>query len=139
MQFTLERLLEALSWRLAAFFWPIWMIVTVVASITVVLALKRTGISRSVHSNTARPRGIMGGRRVNWTGDGLAPLAILAFFLIGYVALILWGEDFAYYDNSIFTDHTLNGENIELPISVRSGRFFPLGHQEFNFIRHLVI
>jgi hypothetical protein len=46
-------------------------------------------------------------------------------------------ENFAYHDNSIFTLYTLRGHDIGLPIMPWLGRFFPLGFQEFNLIRHL--
>jgi len=48
--------------------------------------------------------------------------------------VLVW-EDFAYYDNSMFTLLTLRGHNIGTQIT-SDGRFFPFGHQEFNFIRH---
>lgn len=63
-------------------------------------------------------------------------LTVLALFLAAYGASILIWEDFAWYDNSLFTVLTLRGHDIPFPIWPESGRFFPLGLQEFNLIRH---
>jgi hypothetical protein len=62
--------------------------------------------------------------------------ALLALFVVCYIALILAWEDFAYYDNSMFTSGTLMGHDLTPMIVRESGRFFPLGNQEFNLIRH---
>ena len=48
---------------------------------------------------------------------------------------LVW-EDFAYYDNSNFTLDILKGRNYPTPIWQGQGRFFPLGYQEFNLLRH---
>jgi hypothetical protein len=64
------------------------------------------------------------------------PLALLAVFLTSYSVMILVWEDFAYYDNSLFTLVTLKGHNIGAPIWQEEGRFWPLGFQEFNLLRH---
>jgi hypothetical protein len=61
---------------------------------------------------------------------------LLAAFLASYIALTLAWEDFAYYDNSFFTLGPLKGHSVGLPIWREEGRFFPLGFQEFNLIRH---
>jgi hypothetical protein len=75
-------------------------------------------------------------RRNAWSRGSIAALILLGLFLVSYVALILKWEDFAYSDNDMFTLFTLRGHNIDLPIWKGEGRFFPLGHQEFNLIRH---
>jgi hypothetical protein len=49
--------------------------------------------------------------------------------------MLTW-EDFAYYDNTMFTGGTLMGHDLTPPIVGESGRFLPLGLQEFNLIRH---
>jgi hypothetical protein len=59
----------------------------------------------------------------------VAAMALLAVFLGAYVTMTLVWEDFAYYDNSIFTLGTLKGRNYPTPIWQGQGRFFPLGHQ----------
>ncbi len=64
-------------------------------------------------------------------------LTLLALFLAFYIALICFWEDFDYYDNSMFTAYTLKGQDFPMPIWPEEGRFFPFGHQEFNFIRHV--
>ena len=48
----------------------------------------------------------------------------------------MW-EDFTYSDNSLFTLGTLAGHNIPVPIWPNEGRFWPLGDQEYNLLRHV--
>lgn len=59
---------------------------------------------------------------------------MLGVLLVGYALIIVWREDFAYYDENIFTDLSLAGRRILPPIWPVAGRFFPLAHQEFNLI-----
>ena len=64
-------------------------------------------------------------------------LGLLALFLISYIAIVfLAWEDFAYWDEEFFIFGPLQGHNIPMPIWPTEGRFFPLGLQEFNLIRH---
>ena len=75
-----------------------------------------------------------------WRRDGaprdIGALTLLGLFLASYVAMVLVWEDFAYYDDSIFTLITLKGHNFTPTIVPIAGRFFPFGLQEFNLIRH---
>ena len=64
-------------------------------------------------------------------------IGLFGLFLLGYCWLIIYGEDFVYNDNSTYTSSTLIGKNFPFPIWTGNGRFFPLGHQEFNIIRHI--
>jgi hypothetical protein len=73
--------------------------------------------------------------RSGWRGRLTVP-ALLALFLVCYVALMVTWEDFAYYDNSMFTSGTLMGRDNTPLIVSEGGRFIPLQHQEFNLIRH---
>ncbi|MCS6942375.1 MAG: hypothetical protein NZ901_07170 [Geminocystis sp.] len=61
-------------------------------------------------------------------------IVIVFLFLIFYSHLILYGEDFAYHDNSQFTLFTLKGDFYVFPIWPSVGRFWPLGFQEYNVI-----
>lgn len=72
-----------------------------------------------------------------WTRGTAVSLALLGLFLTCYVAVILRWEDFTYSDNDMFTLFTLKGHDLDPPIWQGDGRFFPLGHQEFNLVRHL--
>ncbi|HEY1790633.1 MAG TPA: hypothetical protein VGJ73_20965 [Verrucomicrobiae bacterium] len=63
-------------------------------------------------------------------------LGVFGLIVMGYIALIFAWEDFAYYDDSQFTQYTLKGHSFRPPIW-NSGRFFPLDMQEFNLIRYL--
>jgi hypothetical protein len=64
-----------------------------------------------------------------------AALTLLTVFLASYIAMTLAWEDFAYYDHSIFTLFTLKGHSLPLEMLPETGRFDPLGLQEFNLIR----
>ena len=64
-------------------------------------------------------------------------IALFGLFLLAYCWLILYKEDFAYNDNSTYTVFSLMGKNFPFPIWTNFGRFFPLGHQEFNLIRFI--
>jgi hypothetical protein len=71
-----------------------------------------------------------------WPRSAVPALVFLSLFLLCYIAVTLVWEDFAYYDESAFTLFTLAGRNFGPPIWRELGRFFPLGHQEFNLIRY---
>lgn len=63
-------------------------------------------------------------------------LAIITFciFIITYIYLMFYGEDFGYVDNNQFTFFTLQNRFFDMPIWPQDGRFWPLGLQEYNFI-----
>lgn len=67
---------------------------------------------------------------------GVATLVVLTASLVLYILLSLVWEDFAGYDHSALTLFTLRGYSMGPPIWRNAGRFFPLGHQEFNLVRH---
>jgi hypothetical protein len=71
-----------------------------------------------------------------WSRGAVVALTLLALFLVGHIVLTLTWEDFAYGDNSMFTLGTLKGHDKVPPIWPQRGRFYPLGQQEFNLIRH---
>ena len=82
------------------------------------------------------PLDSMQSRRHDWSRPAVLAVAFLSLFLACYfVGSLVW-EDFTYYDNSHFTNGTLVGRDIPVQISPEAGRFWPLGHQEFNLIRH---
>jgi hypothetical protein len=85
---------------------------------------------------TRRPSNLSLPWRQVGTPRAVAALTLLAVFLASYIAMILVWEEFADYDNEYFTLSPLKGHNIGLSISRATGRFFPLGFQEFNLIRH---
>lgn len=60
----------------------------------------------------------------------------LLLFVAAYICVLLYWEDFAYSDNSIFTLYLTRGVTVHPLIWPGQGRFFPLGYQEFNLIRH---
>ena len=58
-------------------------------------------------------------------------------FLVLYIAFMLWGEDFAYQDGHWFTGFTAIGIPRPPSIWTESGRFWPLGYDEYNLIAYL--
>lgn len=74
--------------------------------------------------------------RFDWSPGTVVPLTLLALFLCAYIAMILVGEDFAWYDDSVLTAFSLRGINFPVPVWPQGGRFFPLGEQEYNLIGH---
>jgi hypothetical protein len=108
-------------------FWPIWIGTTVLVALLMnwVLPEKKT-----IPKDSILPRGR------GWAPGAILAVTFLAVFLACYIAGSLVWEDFTYSDNSHFTNGTLVGKDIPLQILPGNGRFFPLGHQEFNLIRH---
>ena len=110
-------------------FWPIWIGITVLGVLLVIWVVpyqKRIRLE-SVPS-----------QRHNWSHRAaILAVAFLILFLACYIAGSLVWEDFTYYDNSQFTNGTLLGHNTEIQIQTDAGRFWPLGHQEFNLLRHV--
>lgn len=56
------------------------------------------------------------------------------FFVSTYIWLILNNAEFAYHDNSQFTFVSLQDKFFDFPIWRESGRYWPLGLQEYNLI-----
>lgn len=74
-------------------------------------------------------------RRLKLT-DKLAAIALL-LFVVSYIFLIFYKEDFAYYDDDVLTEFSLRGHAFAPPIWPDLGRFFPLADQEFNLLRFI--
>ncbi len=109
-------------------FWPIWMTITAIGIMLVVWI---------VPTRSHKPLEQIESRQRDWSRKDIIAAAFLCLFLACYVAGSLVWEDFTYYDNSHFTNETLIGQNILLQVSPEQGRFWPLGHQEFNLLRHI--
>src|SRR5215467_10959794 len=69
-------------------------------------------------------------------GDGIAAAGLLAF-LAAYIVLIFYKEDFAYYDDDMLTDFSVQGRNFLPPVWSALGRFYPLADQEFNLLKFI--
>lgn len=110
-------------------FWPIWIALTAIGILVALWIVPRRSERERRQFSTQRLR--------CWSPADILAVAVLGLSLVGYVAGVLVWEDFTYYDNSHFTNGTLAGHNIPLQISPEGGRFWPLGHQEFNLLRHL--
>jgi hypothetical protein len=67
------------------------------------------------------------------TGDGIS-LILFCLFAMFYMSVILYKEDFCYYDDDLLTDFSVQGKNFGPPIW-NGDRFFPLSDQEFNLLR----
>jgi|ERR1700733_3658662 len=112
------------------FFWPIWLSIT---SLAVILAVWIV----SAKSNKAPLEQSESSRQQDRPRESIGWVVALGLLLVCYVGGILAWEDFTYYDNSHFTSETLVGRDISLQVSPIAGRFWPLGHQEFNLLRHI--
>jgi hypothetical protein len=120
-------------WRgRVAWFWPIWITITGAAVVGVAWVV---GHAASPPVKIVRETPITGGQRCSWPRDAVA-LTLSALVLVAFIVASLKWEDFADYDDAYFTLFTLKGYNFAPPIWQATGRFFPLGHQEFNLIRH---
>lgn len=119
--------LELLWSRRIDLFWFVWLAITLVGlGLVAWLVPSRKGITASA----PRPS-----RRI-WSRQDICFLAAFSILMVVYCASLLAWEDFAYYDNSLYTLGTLAGHNIHFFIWPDLGRFFPLCNQEFNFLRH---
>ena len=127
------RILYALQDTISAHFRLIWITLTTAAAIFVAWAVDRT--AKTTNRSQSKANLYLSWRLVGTPRDVTA-LALLAVFLTSYSVMILVWEDFTYYDNSFFTLVTLKGHNIGAPIWQGEGRFWPLGYQEFNLLRH---
>lgn len=64
----------------------------------------------------------------------IALVLVGILFLVVYIFMLLYKEDFAASDNSQFTFYSLDGRSFGMPIWKEAGRFFPLALQEYNLI-----
>jgi len=117
------------------FFWPIWLITTLGGAICVASELGLREARRGRKEIERASKLTLAWPQVQMPGIAAA-LISLAVFIAAYIAMTLAWEDFAYYDNEYFTLNTLKGHDLGLSIFKNEGRFFPLGFQEFNLIRH---
>jgi hypothetical protein len=108
-------------------FWPIWLSMTVIVSLLAVWLVPRLAVKSYISIPSPKPQ---------WSRAAVLSVAFLALFLGLYSAGSMVWEDFAYFDNSIFTLASLSGHDYARPVWPDQGRFFPIGHQEFNVLRH---
>jgi hypothetical protein len=130
---SLVQILRSLHATLVAQFWPSWLVLTAAAVSGSTWIIGRSASPGEQRRDERRLIPVW--PRVA-TPAGIVALGILVVFIVSYIAIILVWEDFAYMDNSIFTLVTLKGHDIPPLILPTEGRFFPLGFQEFNLIRH---
>ena len=116
-------------------FWVIWITITVTALIYVRFAIG--GSEPESGKPTKRPVDLNLSWRTLATPGNVASITFVSAFLVSYSAIILLQDDFAYYDNNYFTQVTLKGLDLAPTMALGGGRFFPLGHLEFNLVRHL--
>lgn len=133
----MHNLIVALWRARVTFFWPIWITITI-ATIVVAwivalpgpLALRST--KRVWGDDTLTPGPIHSRRTIT----GLV-LGLFAVFLAAYITVSFSAEKFAFYDDIQLTLFSLRGHHLPPPIWPDSGRFFPLGLQEFNLLSHI--
>jgi hypothetical protein len=109
-------------------FWPIWLALTLAGMFFVSFFLGGGDIGHS--KDRKKPQ--KGGSRV----DAFALVALSAIVILFIAGSFVW-EDFTYYDNSHFTNETLQGRSVTIQVSSAAGRFWPFGYQEFNLARHV--
>lgn len=108
-------------------FWPIWICITGLGVLLVVWSIPNRAAQPAVRFE--RPG-------FDWSRlDTIAVCVLSLFAVLPVVEALVWA-DFTYYDNSHFTNGTLQGRDIPIQVSAETGRFWPLGHQEFNLVRH---
>ena len=117
-------------------FWPIWITMTV-AAIAVTWTVARAGTPILRNGKTAFENGTPTPRYTHsrYAITGLV-LAFLVVFLAGYIAVSVLAENFPFYDDFQLTLYSLRGLSFPPPIWRDLGRFFPLGLQEFNLLKH---
>ena len=116
-------------------FWPIWILITAAAAIGAAVLIKLDTVARSQTEKDTYEQSRSHVARIGASG-AVTTFTLLTVFLVCYIAMNLVWENFADHDNSIFTLYTLQGHDYPAPIWRREGRFFPLGVQEFNLVRH---
>lgn len=104
----------------ARLFWPIWIATTVTAA---ALVARLFGQAAGPAVQQEEQGSIIRKSRQTWPLAAVVSLALLAVFLVCYIALILKWEDFAYLDNSMFTLGFLRGHDQGPPIWREYGRF----------------
>jgi hypothetical protein len=115
-------------WKIRSeLFWPIWVSTTVLGALLAAWFISK---AKTIHREPPAPR------EKAWPRGVILAIVSLSILLGFYIAGSLVWEDFTYYDNSYFTNGTIIGKNIPVQILPSDGRFFPLGHQEYNVIRH---
>jgi hypothetical protein len=62
---------------------------------------------------------------------------LFVIFSAGFILILMYGEDFAYWDDEMFTKFAIRGTNFGPPIYPDAGRFWPLGMQEFNVLKYI--
>ena len=118
-----------------AWFWPIWVSLTIMATFSTAWLVGRAGGALPVQTRKA-PMNPGATTQSGWSRSVWLAVVLFGLFLVCYIVLIFVWEDFAYYDGCNFTLFTLKNHNIDAPIWTGAGRFFPLAYQEFNLIRH---
>jgi hypothetical protein len=134
MIFSIFQALKAIYWDRILLFLPIWSAVTAAMVISA-----GSAVAYGPRLATRRANTIETGAVVTRIGNGgvFVALVLLGVILLGYAVFTFAWEDFANYDEAFFTLYTLKGIDFPPPIWPALGRFFPLGFQEFNLVRHV--
>lgn len=118
---------EYLSRYVLKYFWAIWGLIPIIIVIYGLLSFYKHGFNNfAIFSESDK-------HKIN-KNNLLISGSFLAFLGL-YIFLIIYKEDFAFYDEYQYLISTLKGINYGTPIWLSQGRFWPLGHQEFNIIR----
>jgi hypothetical protein len=114
-------------------FWPTWLLMLTAAVFSTWHMVHPAPASFAQNEGKETDHGEL--PRV-WPCGAVVSLTLLSLFIAGWIALASAWQEFDYSDNSMFTLFTLKEHNLQVAIWKDEGRFFPLGHQEFNLIRH---
>jgi hypothetical protein len=126
---SLASLTSGLPDAVASHFVLLWLLSLIVIAIC--------GYWLSQRSTSILPRLSRSARVLPVTSVDVAALILFGLFLAFYVSVILYKEDFAFFDNDQFTDFSVAGRALPPPIWPTEGRFFPLAFQEFNALRFI--
>jgi hypothetical protein len=113
--------------------WALFLVLIIVSGLLV------SGYSDPILPTRSQPGTADRRTRLRWQispTDGIAAF-LFSLFLICYISVLFYREDFAYYDNDQLTDFSLQGKPFPPPIWPNVGRFFPLAFQEFNILRFI--
>jgi len=124
-----QSILHSYSLLISHFLW-LWLCVFILIVVAVWLwSFSRSLGSRAVVKETVAEQAVQ-----QDFADRVSAFSF-AVFVMGYIYLIFYREDFSYYDDDLLIESSLQGKRFLPPIWPAVGRFYPLADQEFNLLR----
>ncbi|MDJ0580272.1 hypothetical protein [Crocosphaera sp.] len=115
-------------------FWLIWVLAPCFLIIYGIKLINFNSISNQLYPSSSPIKLDQNKGNLNNKNLIIFQIIFLLLLIFSYSLLILYKEDFVGNDYSQITLFSLRGRLFGLPIWSHEGRFFPLGHQEFNLI-----